>query len=292
VEGDVYAAHLVASLHAADRGSERARQSTDGRIGPSDLVCRERARRVMTRATRTDSPKGLHALMGTYVHRGIQGARSELDVQHEVEVSIRLPSGFVMTGHADEVDTVENSVTDFKTVNDLAYRQRIGVDEGHLRQVHLYALGLMQCGVLADQPLVRVVYVDRGGADGVMVHQQQFDPSWVVSADEFVTDVVYAIRHREEASRDWPGPMCARFCPFFTGCRPDWAGDVSIVNGELLEAVNVYVAAQSEEKQARLVKEQAREKLRGVNGSTPDGHTVRWTVVNKDSGSYERLDVT
>lgn len=291
VDEDVYHARFVESLRDADIRSPRSQQAESGVIGPSDLVCRERVRRMITRSPRTDVPSNIPAALGTYIHRGIREARRDVPVLQEIGVRIPLPNGLVLTGSADEVDPVENSVTDFKTVSDLAYRKRVGSDPTHWRQVHLYAHGLVDMKVLTDLPLVRLVYMDRSG-DGVWVVQQTFNPIILKDAVEFLDDVLYAITYEEEASRDWPAPMCRRFCPFYSGCRPEWTGGEPLHNPAVLEAVEVYKEQTRITRAAEKIKAQAREKLRGVEGRTPDGTHVRWTVVNTDDRSYERLDVT
>jgi hypothetical protein len=284
---------FTADLLQYDKQSERSQQSEQGLLGPSDLVCRERARRVTVGTKPDREPGSLAAIFGTHIHEGIRQARTALNpnLLHEVEVLITLPSGATITGHADEVDPVENSVTDFKTVADLAYRKRIGADDNHIRQVTLYALGLVQQGVLAPDPLLRLAYLDRSGRiSEPWVYEFVFDEENIRYSDAFIQDIIYAVQHGEHAQKDWPREMCRKFCQFYFSCRTD-----DIPDGWLSEqaaiAARTYVQANREIKEATSVKHGAKEALRGVQGVTPEGISVRWTEVNTLDDVFERIDV-
>ena len=283
---------FTADLLQYDKQSERSQQSEQGLLGPSDLVCRERARRVTIGAKPDRESGSLAAILGTHIHEGIRKAREALNpnLLHEVEVLITLPSGATMTGHADEVDPVENSVTDFKTVADFHYRKRIGPDENHIRQVTLYALGLMQQGVLMPDPTLRLAYLDRSGrVSEPYVYEFSFDQENVRFSDAFVQDIIYAVKNNEPASRDWPREMCRKFCQFYFSCRTD-----DFVDGELspdaVQAARTYLEAHQAIGENTAVKNGAREALRGVEGST-GGVSVRWTLVNSANDPFERIDV-
>lgn len=289
-----YGTFFATDLLVADMRRDRSQAAKQGRIGPSSLTCRERVRRIKTGAEITDKVVSTSALIGTYIHEGITEARKAINpnLLFEVNVDITLPNGTVMNGTADEVDIKENSVTDYKTVNGTAYRKRVGADDSHLRQVHLYAWGLMQAGVLQAAPTVRLCYVDRSGADEEpFVYQQDFDPAQILWVEEWLSDVDYAVQNNEEASRDWPVTMCRRFCPYYSGCRPDDIPSLAITVPEVAEAANTYHEAHLQESQAKKIKEGAKELLAGVEGMTREGVTVRWLTVNSDNGAYERIEV-
>lgn len=280
-------------LFEHDKQSERSQQAESGILGPSDLVCRERARRVTVGSVPDRESASLAAILGTHLHKGIQEARAAVNPQllHEVEVRITLPSGAQITGHADEVDPVENSVTDFKTVADLGYRERIGPDENHVRQVHLYALGLVQEGILEPNPIVRLAYIDRSGRrEEPVVYEMPFDDTNIAYSDAFIEDIIYAVRNGEEAAKDWPREMCRRFCQFYFSCRTD---DVPAepITGDAATAARVYAEANEAIKAHNTVKEGARENLLGVEGITEDGIVVRWTEIINDNGVSQRIDV-
>lgn len=293
MEASEFAMRFWQDLADADAKTDRSQQSVSGLIGPSDMVCRERARHITIGTPMTDRQASAAAIIGTFIHKGLEQYRGAANpaLLHEIEVEIELANGATMLGHADEVDPEENSVTDFKTVGDLNYRRRIGPDPAHLRQVHLYALGLVQAGILGKDPIVRLCYVDRSGSQAEpFVYQQRFEQAIIDSATEWVDDVIYAVRNNEEASKDWPREMCRRFCPYYSTCRKDeLEGDALF--GPLAEAARTYFDAHQLEQENRRIKEQAREHLTGASGFTEDGIAVRWVTVQKDEGSYERVDV-
>lgn len=293
MEANEYAERFWLDLADADGKSERSQQSVSGLIGPSDMVCRERARHITIGTPMTDRNASAAAIMGTFIHKGLEKSRGDLHphLLHEVAIEIELPNGAVMVGHADEIDPLENSVTDFKTVGDLNYRRRIGVDIAHLRQVHLYALGLVQAEILRPNPIVRICYVDRSGANNVpFVYQQRFDEEIIAGCNDWVSDVIYAVVNKEEASKDWPREMCRRFCPYYSTCRSDELTGEAIM-GEMATAAHTYYEANKQEAENKKIKEQARVHLDGVNGFTEEGVAVRWITVNKDEGSYDRIEV-
>ena len=288
-----YAITFMAQLQGADSRTSRSQQTSMRRIGPSDLICRERVRRILTGIPKTDSVASTAALMGTFIHTGISEYRHGEGLLHDIEVEITLPSGLQLTGHADEVDTINNEVTDFKTATDLAYRKRAGAEDSHIRQVHLYALGLLQAGILKENPTVRLCYIDRSGREPEpWVWQIEYEPNVIAAADEWLTDVQYAIENKEEASRDWPVGMCRRFCPWYSSCRPEDNGGLPVNDPKIIEAANIYLEASEDEAEAKRVKEQARHMLKDADGVTPDGLVVRWTTINHSiNGPYQRLEV-
>lgn len=288
-----WATAFRADLFEYDRGTERSQQAQGGILGPSDLVCRERARRVVIGSIPDRESASLAAVLGTYIHKGIAESRAEVNpaLLHEVEVLITLPSGATITGHADEVDVRENSVTDFKTVADIAYRRRIGADENHVRQVHLYALGLVQAGILQENPLVRIAYIDRSGREETpFVVEIPFNEENIRFSEAFIDDIIYAVKHNEQASKDWPREMCRRFCQFYQSCRTD-DDPTEPITGDAALAADVYLASNAVIKAENAVKEGARQQLLGVHGVTESGTVVRWTEIINDDGVTQRIDV-
>jgi hypothetical protein len=293
MDSDKYSKLFSTDLLIHDMRRDRSVAAATGRVGPSSLTCRERVRRTMLGHEFTDKVTATSALIGTYIHTGITAARKELNPRlvHDLEIKIKL-NKLEMTGTADEIDLDENSVTDYKTVNDLAYRKRVGPDDAHLRQVHLYALGLIQAGMLKNPPTVRLVYVDRSGkTDEVWTYQQTYDPNQIIWIEEWLADVDYAIQNKEEASKDWPITMCRRFCPYYSACRPDDVPGLAITVPEVAQAANTYHEAHLQETEAKQIKDGAKELLRSVEGMTREGVTVRWLTVNSDNGPYERIEV-
>ena len=117
--------------------------------------------------------------------------------------------------------------------------------------------------------------------------------------DQWVGDVIYAVKHSEDASRDIPAAVCERICSHFTACRGALEineGGEPITDTTLVSAVDMYVEARSMEKTAKQMKEEAATMLAGVNGSTGSWQ-VRWVDVQPsrveafDKQGYSRLDI-
>lgn len=293
MEASEYASKFWLDLASADEQSSRSQQSISGIIGPSDMVCRERARHIVVGTPMTDRKSNAAAIIGTFIHQGLERTRgkSHPHLLSEITVEIELPNGATMVGHADEVDPEENSVTDFKTVADLDYRRRVGPETSHLLQAHLYALGLVQAEILKPYPIVRICYIDRSGHHKEpYVYQQRFDDAIIEQANDWISDVIYAVQHGEEASKDWPREMCRSYCPYYSACRTDEL-DGEALKGEIAQAARVYMESHELEKENKRIKDQAKDILAEANGFTEDGIAVRWITVNSDKGSYDRIDV-
>jgi hypothetical protein len=117
--------------------------------------------------------------------------------------------------------------------------------------------------------------------------------------DSWIGDVIYAVKHNEDASRDIPSAICERICSHFTACRGALEinqGGEPIIDSELLAAVDMYTEARGMEKTAKQMKEEASSRLYGVNGSTGQWQ-VRWVEVQPsrvdafEKQGYSRLDI-
>jgi hypothetical protein len=284
MDADEFAGHFAFDLNAFELLSPRSMQQDAGTIGVSDLhTCREKVRRHIVGAPTTDVPDKTAAIIGTYIHAGVLEARkaSRPHLLHEVELHITLPNGFKLLGHADEIDPEEPAVTDLKTKAGLDLVRRAGATEQMRAQRHVYYLGALQAGLVShDKGVVRNVFIDRSGSDPhPHVEQEPFDMNVVYAAQEWLSDAQYAADHGEEASKDWPRPMCENYCPFYTSCRggediaEDW------LTGHRAEVLAEAVAAKQRRDEAAAVLEQARAELIGVTGRS-DTHWCRTTTVN------------
>lgn len=299
---------IVESLSAWQAQSPRTMQSRNGILGPSDIgFCRQKAV-LMTRGTQpTDDPPKWSAAVGTAVHNYVEKA---IKTSHpdwlvgsidNVEITATLPSGVEIKGHPDIVVPSENAVIDIKTVDGLAYIRNNGASLQHKYQRHLYALGLIQSGTLdSDKPvIVGNLYMDRSGKEPQpLMIAEEMDPALTGEIDLWVEDVIYAMKHNEDANRDVASPVCEKICEFFTVCRGSLPDDGSelIEDTELLQAVNTYVTAREMEKEAAALKKEAQNKLSGVSGSTGT-HQIRWTEIQPtvvdsfQKAGYMRMDV-
>ena len=302
------ATKIVESLSAWESQSPRSQQARDGILGPSDIgFCRQKAVLMTTAVQPTDDPPKWSAAVGTAVHNYVERA---IKLSHpgwlvgsidEIEVTATLPSGAKIKGHPDIVIPSDNAVIDIKTVDGLSYVRNQGVSLQHKYQRHLYALGLIEKGLLdSTKPIiVGNLYMDRSGKEPEpLLLSEEMDNTLTAEIDMWVEDVIYAVKNKEDASRDIASPVCERICEFFTVCRgslPDEESDI-ISDPELINAVDAYVRGREMEKEGSSLKKSAQVHLAGVSGSTGT-HQVRWTEVQPtvvesfQKQGYMRMDV-
>lgn len=309
------AAWIVKSVEATDRiepvycavvPGEEAFVLTEGLVTHN---CREYLRRMLTQQPFSDNePDSMAAFMGTAFGNlfeaamsDTQGAVTQKGVTVELDVGdirLRLP------GHADVVfpKTMEHpmadTLIDAKSKNGLQVVSREGPTDQQRFQVTLYAKALIDEGLLTDECTLMVAYFDRSGSTArPEVFAWKYDPAVVEEAQEWLSDVFYAVEHGEEASKDKPRQWCISYCPFATSCRV-YDSDVTglIEDPEALAAIDVYREALDLEKEARKAKESAKAALQGVAGNT-ENYQVRWTKVEPYTYSvtnkgYEKLSIT
>ena len=300
---------IEAALTSYMDNSPRSVQSDEGRLGPSDIgFCRQKAALMVRGVEPTDSTPKWAAAVGTAVHNYVEAAIKEMFPDwlvgsiDKVRVTATLPSGVEISGHPDIVIPSENTVLDIKTVDGFAWVKREGTSQNHKFQRHLYALGLIQSGTLDSSKTVYVgnIYFDRSGKESrPLMIVEELDPMLTDEIDSWVGDVIYAVKHGEDASRDIPAAVCERICSHFTACRGAlevYDGGDLITDHDLLAAVDMYTEARNMEKTAKQMKEEAAVMLAGVNGSTGSWQ-VRWVDVQPtkvesfEKQGYSRLDI-
>lgn len=290
-------------------GSARSIQASEGILGPSDIgFCRQKAALMTKGVAATDDPPKWAAAVGTALHNYIEAALKDqypdwlVGSIDNITVTATLPSGPEISGHPDIVVPASNAVLDIKTVDGFEWVKREGTSRAHKYQRHLYAMGLIQAGILNDNHPVLVgnIYFDRSGKQPEpLVLVEEMDPTLTAEIDSWVQDVIYAVTHNEDASRDVPAAVCERICSHFTACR----GALETIDGgeviedpELLSAVTMYVEAREAKKEAEAQQKAAQAILNGVNGSTGD-YQVRWvdvaptTVESFEKSGYRRMDI-
>ena len=296
------------ALMSWDADQPRSKQAADGILGPSDIgFCRQKAVLMTNGVQPTDNPPKWAASVGTAIHEYVERAIKKrypswlVGSIDRVRTTAVLPSGAEIGGHPDIVIPEENAVIDIKTVDGLAYVRNQGVSSQHKYQRHLYAMGLIQDGTLDSSKPVMVgnLYLDRSGKEpDPLLIVEEYDESLTDEIDSWVSDVIYAVQHKEDASRDVASPVCERICEFFTVCRgslPDDDSDL-IQDPEIINAVDAYVRAREMEKEASALKKAAQNELTGVSGSTGQ-YQVRWTEIQPavvesfQKTGYMRMDV-
>lgn len=299
---DDYAASFMASLdtYAAMRARSRQRG-----LGVSDIgYCSSKALYKLQGISPTDAPAGRQAEMGHAAHELAAAARAAFKPHLLIEraLTVTLPSGLVLPGHADEIDRDEPSVTDLKTVgteDDLFALRRTGSTEQQQYQRQLYYLGAHQAGLVPAEGIVRNVWIDRAGqADWCYVEQEPFSMDVVHQADRWISDVLYAQEYDEEATRDHHYDHCRTFCQFFTHCRAGQArADLVITDPEFIAAAELVHAGRQEEKVASGTVASAKRVLEvlldqdEMRAYEAGAYRVRWSWINRGDKRYPKLQV-
>ena len=289
-------------------GSARSVQASEGILGPSDIgFCRNKAALMTKGVPATDAPPKWAAAVGTAIHNYVEAAIKEAHPDwlvgsiDGVRVTATLPSGAEISGHPDVVVPASNAVLDIKTVDGFQWVKREGTSLQHKYQRHLYAMGLIQAGILEDSKTVLVgnIYFDRSGKEPEpLVIVEEMDHTLTPEIDSWVQDVIYSVKNQEDASRDVAAAVCERICSHFTACRGQLETQDSefIQDADLLSAVDMYVQGREMKKEAEAMQKAAQAILDGVNGSTGT-YQVRWvdvqptTVESFEKAAYRRMDI-
>lgn len=289
-------------------GSARSVQASEGILGPSDIgFCRQKASLMTRGVPATDAPPKWAAAVGTAIHNYVEAAIKEAHPDwlvgsiDGVRVTATLPSGAEISGHPDVVVPASNAVLDIKTVDGFQWVKREGTSLQHKYQRHLYAMGLIQAGILEDSKTVLVgnIYFDRSGKEPEpLVIVEEMDHTLTPEIDSWVQDVIYSVKTGEDASRDVAAAVCERICSHFTACRGQLETQDSefIQDADLLSAVDMYVQGREMKKEAEAMQKAAQAILDGVNGSTGT-YQVRWvdvqptTVESFEKAAYRRMDI-
>ena len=289
--------------------SPRSAQSAEGILGPSDIgFCRNKARLMTIGIAQTDITPKWAAAVGTAVHNYVEAALKKAHPDwlmgsiDDIRITATLPSGLAISGTPDIVIPADNMILDIKTVDGFEWIKREGTSQQHKYQRHLYALGLTQAGILDANKTVYVgnMYFDRSGKQQTPITLiDEMDYTLTDEIDSWIQDVVYAVTHNEEASKDIPAPVCEKICSHFTACRGSLEtheGGLLLDDKTLLSAVDMYVEARDLGKQADQMKKEAQTMLYGISGSTGK-YQVRWvevapsTVNSFEKVGYSRMDI-
>jgi len=303
------AAALYGAMQDMSNYSARSLQAQAFQVGVSDLgFCSERTRRMLDQQVPEDTDM-LAAWLGTAIGDHAEQAAIRLWPhgvrQSEVSVTLHGESGrdYVLTGHPDFILPDEGIVIDFKTDYGLGTVKRTGPSRQQQFQRNMYAKAAWQMGMF---PLalrlqdIRVanVWIDRAGIDKELhVDMKPYDESIVEEATQWLDDMVYAYINGEEARKEPPREMCAVVCGFYRVCRAyDTDVEGLLTDTVALTGVQMYQEGLALEKQGKKLKDEAKQHLRGITGSTGE-YMVRWTHINETvvpeshRAAYDKLDV-
>lgn len=287
-------------LDALKKYENEKPRSQQVRLGPSELGgCREYVRNIMIGAPMQKSDEwATAAVVGTLMGAHFEAVCEKyMDAVTEVPVTTTLPSGLKVSGHADVVLVDENAVIDAKSKDGLDATLREGSSLENLVQISVYAVGLVQAGILSAGCTAHLIYMDRAG-NQQFLHEKELTWDEILYYIEVCEDRladVLAVQEQVDGGnveaarnlRDKTPPFCYSpkvMCPFRDLCwkGSEWVPDNIISDPDVLAAVAGYDAARAESKAAEAIKAEHRKSLVGVSGVTPDGLAVTW------SGSEDR----
>lgn len=287
------AERILAALIEHENEKPRSKQV---RLGPSELGgCREYMRNVLVGTPMQDHGDvwPTAAVVGTLIGSYMESVLSDkMGALTEVPVTTRLPNGLKIAGHADIVLVEDNAVVDCKSKDQFATINREGPSLDNLIQVSVYALGLVQAGVLEVGCTAHLIYVDRSGNEQTLV---EVELAWetildfvdkavartsdVIDAQEMIDQGLLAAAHH---LRDKTPTFCYSkkvLCPFRDACwkGSEWSPPEVIEDEDVLRDIALFIAARDEQNAVTKARQEYRARLDGVSGITPDGWSVTWS---------------
>lgn len=304
---------IYAAIQDHTNNSLRSQQSKDFRVGVSDLgFCSERTKRMLLQEEPTDEPDMTLAWLGTVIGDGAEQAIGKAwpnaVIQSTVTITLHGEERtYTLDGHPDVILPDEGILLDVKTDYGLTTIRRTGPSRQQQFQRHCYAKAAWEAGLFGGIDLEDVqvgnVWIDRAGIDRQpYVQLEPFDEGYVRDAAEWLDEVVYAYIETTsgrptEARKEPPREMCAVVCGFYPTCRAmDTDAEGLLTDATVLTAVSMYREGLDLEKQGRKLKDEGKQHLAGIRGSTGD-FTVRWVHVNESvvpeskRSAYEKLDI-
>ena len=313
------------SVHSAIsdsmRFSARSEWANANKIGVSDIGgCREYVRRTIIDEEFTDPQENFAAAfvgtaVGDYAEKALQWwadrNHPEWHVRTQLSVTVRLNIyGFELNlpGHPDALmivtmpdGEVRHVVVDFKSKDKLGATRRSGPEDKQRFQVTLYTKALIDDGTIEeDKAWCALTFIDRSGAEPRPVSfAWKYDPTILQQAEQWMEDVIYAVQHGEETSRDMPRSWCWEVCPRATACRGfDTDAQGVIEQQHLIDAVETHKVATATVKAAKNDLDSAKSVLANVAG-VAGADVVRWIeippIVDSEGevkrAGYRRLDI-
>lgn len=174
------------------------------------------------------------------------------------------------------------AVIDLKSRNGLGEIRREGPDFREKAQVSGYLLASIDEGLLPENAIGMLMFVDRSGSDSTY-HVWAVDREQALAIMETVTErlreVASALATGRRAPRDEPESWCFHTqCPFYQSCWAGYQPTGAIEHEDELARIDRYLVARKEQKEASDRMRAARDSLQGVEGVTPDGTTITWSL--------------
>ena len=264
---------LITAMKSQDSQRERSLQEE---IGVSQLGgCRTQVWLQIKGAPKGNETLRLPSMMGTAIHTMIENALSAYSFgTYQLEQEVEFGG---LKGHIDWYIPEAGAVIDWKTtkLKNLEYfpstQQRW--------QVQTYGYLLAKNGRKVET--VSLVAIARDGDErNVVVHTEPYDESIALQAIAWLEDV--KSRTEKPDAEENAEIFCRHYCPYFgVSCE----GKTFFKSGDLISdpvaisAASDYVEISNEIKVLEARKESAKTALENVDGVTPDGISVNWSLV-------------
>lgn len=276
----------------------RSQQGLEGHVGPSDLSgCARAVKYTMLQEPQAPSKYNLAPKFGTAFHTMLAEAAYEAGYLHsEQHLTITLGDQ-IITGTADLIVPEENAVYDHKTVADLSWVAKHGADVKHIDQVHLYALGAVQAGLIDQSKAMGcVVYWDKSGTvDEPLTFW--FDINW--SRIDVLAEKYRSILRSDLDQIPYGEPLtfCLNLCPFAQVCRVDFFEAENHDDPDVYSAIEDLQQVKAEIKALEARKKEIEKELDPIPSGRYGDFSVKWvhisdTVIpeyNRRGYSYVRI---
>lgn len=202
---------LIRGLTAYHYGRDRSKQVE---IGPSSIGdCRRKVFHMLRRDPEVNETEILAAILGTFIHAGIEQAISLEDPfgdEHLTEFEVKIDG---LTGHVDFYHKGHLVITDWKSP---AKRNLKGFpSQQYLYQVHVYGYLAKAQGLPVEK--VSLVAIPRDGKmSEIMEYVADYDENIALEGLAWLAEL------RELAAQNGPAPQpekfkayCGSYCPFY-----------------------------------------------------------------------------
>jgi hypothetical protein len=263
---------------------EREQQSASGIIGPSDLSgCSKQVKYILEKYDQGESRYWLAAQMGTAFHamlKEIALANEEWIAEHHMAINL---GGRVIWGTADLIIPEANAVVDHKTTANLDWVKKHGPDPKHINQVHLYAMGAAQAGLIdRDAPMMGcLLYWDRSGIDQEP-YEVWFDIQESI-CDDLADKYAFIVEHPlEEVPREEALPTCLNLCPFVRDCRAYFFEEPNVSDDpDVISAIDELQLIKDEVKALDIRKKELEGELTNIPSGKIGGYNLKWVHVSE-----------
>lgn len=273
---------LINIITSSNKKSARSQQK---KVGPSQVggCARNLWYKLNDQEITNPNTLSLASIMGTGIHSHLQKIFHEQDPWGErflLEKEYELPDDHIV-GHVDMYDIQNQEVIDWKT-STKSNLGRYFPSRAQRWQVQLYGLLMKHNGY--EVKTVTLVGIPRDGDErDIVYHSEPFDTEVCQEALAWLAEV------RDAQNAPLPekdASFCKNYCSFYDetgekGCagRPKADAVRAVIEDDaLVNAAHDYLDVIQQMNELEDKKEAIRSVLEGVNGVTPKGVVVSWSV--------------